>query len=211
MSDNLVILGTTYEDAEGFKATDSNGDTLTFTKSGGSATIDTELDATSTNAVQNKVIKEAIDTKEDKVTVCKARGTNASLSAGTSVTQVTLADVRINTDTSNYSISSGGIKVAKSGLYEVSGSTTITPNSATTTLGTYIKKGTAWSSAEEQIGCLQGLGETGQRSIPTGPVLMNIDANQIIFLGTRCRGTAGTCDTTNMSTFLQVKRIGDHT
>lgn len=142
-------------------------------------------------------------------TVCKVRGSNASTTSGTSVTQVTLNDMRINTDSTNYSISSGGIKVAKAGLYEVSASAYITPNSATTTLGTYIKKGSAFSSAEEQIGCLQGLATTGARAIPTGPVFMNLASNDIVFLGTRCRGTAGTCDASHMSTFLQLMRIGD--
>ena len=142
-------------------------------------------------------------------TVCKARGSNASTTSGTSVTQVTLSDVRINTDSTNYSISSGGIKVAKDGLYEVSASAYITPNSNTTTLGTYIKKGSTFASADEQIGCLQGLGATGARAIPTGPVFVNLASNDIVFLGTRCRGTAGTCDATNMSTFLQIMRIGE--
>lgn len=141
------------------------------------------------------------------VSACQYKGTATSETAGTSVSQITLNTSIFNTDTANYSISSGGIKIAQEGLYRVSGSAYITPASGTTTLGTYIQVGTSFSGATEIEGCLQGMATTGGRAIQCIPRLVSISANQIVFLGARCRGAAGTCDASNTNTFLQIEKV----
>lgn len=139
--------------------------------------------------------------------VCVAGGSNSSQTSGTAVTQVTLTALNINTSADNYSISSGGIKVAKSGLYRVSGSVYITPASGTTMLGCYIKVGSSFSAGSEVAGTLAYMGTTGARAIQCAPKIVNLTAGQIVFLASRCRGAAGTHDAGHSSTYLQVEAL----
>ena len=138
------------------------------------------------------------------VSVASGSGTATS---GTSVTQVTLTAFGINSSSDVYSLSSGGIKVAKSGLYRVSGSVYITPASGTTMLGCYIKVGSSFSAGSEVAGTLAYMGTTGARAIQCAPKIVNLTAGQIIFLASRCRGAAGTHDAGHSSTYLQVEAL----
>lgn len=138
------------------------------------------------------------------VSVASGSGTATS---GTSVTQVTLTAFGINSSADVYSLSSGGIKVAKSGLYRVSGSVYITPASGTTMLGCYIKVGSSFSAGSEVAGTLAYMGTTGARAIQCAPKIVNLTAGQIVFLASRCRGAAGTHDAGHSSTYLQVEAL----
>lgn len=138
------------------------------------------------------------------VSVASGSGTATS---GTSVTQVTLTAFGINTSSDVYSLSSGGIKVAKAGLYRVSGSVYITPNSSTTMLGCYIKVGSSFSAGSEVAGTLSYMGTTGARAIQCAPKIVNLTAGQIVFLASRCRGAAGTHAAGHSSTYLQVEAL----
>ena len=138
------------------------------------------------------------------VSVASGSGTATS---GTSVTQVTLTAFGINSSSDVYSLSSGGIKVAKSGLYRVSGSVYITPANSTTMLGCYIKVGSSFSAGSEVAGTLAYMGTTGARAIQCAPKIVNLTAGQIIFLASRCRGAAGTHDAGHSSTYLQVEAL----
>ena len=138
------------------------------------------------------------------VSVASGSGTATS---GTSVTQVTLTAFGINSSSDVYSLSSGGIKVAKSGLYRISGSVYITPASGTTMLGCYIKVGSSFSAGSEVAGTLAYMGTTGARAIQCAPKIVNLTAGQIIFLASRCRGAAGTHDAGHSSTYLQVEAL----
>lgn len=138
------------------------------------------------------------------VSVASGSGTATS---GTSVTQVTLTAFGINSSADNYSLSSGGIKVAKAGLYRVSGSVYITPDSSTTMLGCYIKVGSSFSAGSEVAGALSYMGTTGARAIQCAPKIVNLTAGQIVFLASRCRGAAGTHAAGHSSTYLQVEAL----
>lgn len=138
------------------------------------------------------------------VSVASGSGTATS---GTSVTQVTLTAFGINSSSDVYSLSSGGIKVAKSGLYRVSGSVYITPASDTTMLGCYIKVGSSFSAGSEVAGTLSYMGTTGARAIQCAPKIVNLTAGQVVFLASRCRGAAGTHDAGHSSTYLQVEAL----
>lgn len=138
------------------------------------------------------------------VSVASGSGTATS---GTSVTQVTLTAFGINSSADVYSLSSGGIKVAKSGLYRVSGSVYITPANSTTMLGCYIKVGSSFSAGSEVVGTLSYMGTTGARAIQCAPKIVNLTAGQIVFLASRCRGAAGTHDAGHSSTYLQVEAL----
>lgn len=138
------------------------------------------------------------------VSVASGSGTATS---GTSVTQVALTAFGINSSADVYSLSSGGIKVAKSGLYRVSGSVYITPASGTTMLGCYIKVGSSFSAGSEVAGTLAYMGTTGARAIQCAPKIVNLTAGQIVFLASRCRGAAGTHDAGHSSTYLQVEAL----
>lgn len=138
------------------------------------------------------------------VSVASGSGTATS---GTSVTQVTLTAFGINSSADTYSLSSGGIKVAKSGLYRVSGSVYITPASGTTMLGCYIKVGSSFSAGSEVAGTLAYMGTTGARAIQCAPKIVNLTAGQIVFLASRCRGAAGTHAAGHSSTYLQVEAL----
>lgn len=138
------------------------------------------------------------------VSVASGSGTATS---GTSVTQVTLTAFGINSSADTYSLSSGGIKVAKSGLYRVSGSVYITPANSTTLLGCYLKVGSSFSAGSEVAGTLTSMGTTGARAIQCAPKIVNLTAGQIVFLASRCRGAAGTHDAGHSSTYLQVEAL----
>ena len=138
------------------------------------------------------------------VSVASGSGTATS---GTSVTQVTLTAFGINSSADTYSLSSGGIKVAKSGLYRVSGSVYITPAKSTTMLGCYIKVGSSFSAGSEVAGTISYMGTTGARAIQCASKIVNLTAGQIIFLASRCRGAAGTHDAGHSSTYLQVEAL----
>lgn len=138
------------------------------------------------------------------VSVASGSGTATS---GTSVTQVTLTAFGINSSSDVYSLSNGGIKVAKAGLYRVSGSVYITPASGTTMLGCYLKVGSSFSAGSEVAGTLAYMGTTGARAIQCAPKIVNLTAGQIVFLASRCRGAAGTHDAGNSSTYLQVEAL----
>lgn len=138
------------------------------------------------------------------VSVASGSGTATS---GTSVTQVTLTAFGINSSADVYSLSKGGIKVAKAGLYRVSGSVYITPDSSTTMLGCYIKVGSSFSAGSEVAGTLAYMGTTGARAIQCAPKIVNLTAGQIVFLASRCRGAAGTHDAGHSSTYLQVEAL----
>lgn len=138
------------------------------------------------------------------VSVASGSGTATS---GTNVTQVTLTAFGINSSADVYSLSSGGIKVAKSGLYRVSGSVYITPANSTTMLGCYIKVGSSFSAGSEVAGTLAYMGTTGARAIQCVPKIVNLTAGQIVFLASRCRGAAGTHDAGHSSTYLQVEAL----
>lgn len=139
--------------------------------------------------------------------VCLATGSASSQTSGTSITQVTLTTLSIDTSNSNFSISSGGVKVTKAGLYRVSGSVYITPTNGTTTMGTYIMIGSSFSGATEAQGVLQYMGATGARTVQCIPKIISLSAGQIVFLGSRCRGVAGTHDASHSSTFLQIEAV----
>lgn len=138
------------------------------------------------------------------VSVASGSGTATS---GTNVTQVTLTAFGINSSADVYSLSSGGVKVAKAGLYRVSGSVYITPASGTTMLGCYLKVGSSFSAGSEVAGTLAYMGTTGARAIQCAPKIVNLTAGQIVFLASRCRGAAGTHDASHASTYLQVEAL----
>lgn len=143
-----------------------------------------------------------------KESVCQYRGTATSATAGTDVTQVTLNTQVIRTDSSNYSLSSNGVKVATAGTYRVSGSVYLNPDSSTTNLGVYIKIGSSFSGGTEVNACLIGKGSANtQRAVQCIPKLVSITANQIVFLGCRCMGAAGTVNASHASTFLQIEKV----
>ena len=177
----------------------------------GGLTIDDYLDADSSNPVQNSALYSEFASFAywAKPKICLARGTATSATSGTSVTQIQLTSKFLDTSADNpfYSIASGGIKVLVDGYYRISGSAYITPASGTTTLGTYIRTGTAFSSATEINGVLQYMGATGARAVQVIPRVVHLNENEIIFLASRCRGTAGTVDASHATTFLQVEYI----
>ena len=186
----------------------TDSDITRWDAASGGLTIDDYLDADSTNPVQNMAIYTAIQVLSTllETNACVARGTNTSQTSGTSVTQVTLNKKEIDTN-GNFTISSGGVQVNKTGYYKVSGSVYITPASGTTTMGCYIKAGSSFSAGTEVNGVLQYMGATGARAVQCIPKIIHLTAGQKVFLASRCRGTAGTHDASHESTFLQVEYL----
>ena len=140
----------------------------------------------------------------------QAVGTASSQNlSGTSVTQVTLATKSIKYEPdSDFTISSGGVMCNKAGTYRITASAYVVPVASTNHVGTYVKVGTAFSSATEVMGTLTATaGQTIERGVGLVPKLVSITAGQIVFLAARTTSAQGTVQPNNAATYLLIERI----
>lgn len=108
-----------------------------------------------------------------------------------------------------FSIDNGGIKVSEAGIYKVSASAYLYTTGNSTARGLYVMKGTAFGSATEVNSSYENK-PTGEEyaSINTAPKLVDLNANDVIYLGVRYMGGAGGYYAGNNATYLLVERLG---
>lgn len=138
---------------------------------------------------------------------------NLALAAGT-ITQVRLGSAgSIRTagdDGYGYTLSGYGIKVQFAGVYRVTASVYVRPSAvnAGCATGCYVKVGSAFGSATEVASELLANPSANYGSVSIAPKLLQLDANDIVFLAARCTAVSGTCEPRNVGTYLCLERIG---
>ena len=187
----------------------------------GGLTIDEYLDGDSTNPVQNKAIMdEFLDVyAQFQPKLCRATSTTSSISSGTSITQLPLNSWKFRAGDSSrvrpaattmFTFSSNGIKVNYPGYYRITGSAIIKPVSGTTRIGTYIMVGSSFSAADELTANLSSThSDTGQKVMQTASIIEYLHSGDIVFLGSRCMGAAGTVVANHWNNWLQLEFVGD--
>lgn len=128
------------------------------------------------------------------------------LPAGT-ITQITLTTASIEIG-DGYSISSGGIQVSAAGKYRVTGSVYEQAQSQVTEAGVYVRVGSAFATATELCACKEAKPTSdGMDCIVQCSKIIELSANDIVFLAGRVIGGTGTVYTNSASTFLQLEKI----
>lgn len=130
-----------------------------------------------------------------------------TLNSGT-ITKVTLTSTNVVTyGPSYYSISSGGIKVSKAGIYKISASVYINSNSGQTSRSVYVYAGTSTTMTNNtQILEADYAGSLGG-AIPAASKIVELSANAIVFLGARSNGAASSVPASHIGTYLFIQRL----
>lgn len=135
-------------------------------------------------------------------------GTALSLTAGT------LAQVPLTTATvvsgSDMTITDGGIKVAESGIYQLTAGAYLTRASGNTSADIFIMGGASYSVAAELISSNEitdAAASTRPAAKLSATKAVNLTAGESVFLAVRLIGSSGTCATANAATFLEVRRL----
>ena len=150
-----------------------------------------------------------IVTQVEEPVYCRATGTVSTETSGTSSTQVTLATKSLYNDPDNiFSISDGGIKVSEAGVYRVTASVYVNPTADTTNVGCSSSKGTTFATSTMVTETLAGVGDSSvPRSVFGGVNIVSLNANDIVYLRSRCYGDAGTHYPDHAATYLLVEKV----
>ena len=141
-------------------------------------------------------------------------GTGATALTADTMTLVTLVSTDAVSSGSGFSISNGGIKVAEAGIYRISASAYMrgTQAGGATNAGIYLRHGTgtADNATEFTSGRVQiDTTSLGPWIIPiASPKLVQLSANEIIYMMVRVTGGAGSVYAGNAATYLLVERVG---
>ena len=129
-----------------------------------------------------------------------------TLSSGT-ITKITLTATNRIYNGSNWAISSGGVKVTNAGRYRVSGSVSINSASGQTTRSAYIYKGTSTTITSNTQVCEAQYAGASSGPIAISPKIVELAANDIVFLGARSQGAASSCPASQPGTYLLIERL----
>lgn len=143
-------------------------------------------------------------------TFYQATGSSGTLAlANGTITQIPLVSTgAIYGGDSIFSISDGGIKVAESGNYKISGSVMLGTVNAVNNCGCYIKKGTSFSASTEIFNANIGKDTAiaPQFGVTSGTKIVALSANDIVYLCARVQNGTGTAYKDNKSTFLLIEK-----
>ena len=127
---------------------------------------------------------------------------------GQNWTQIKITTKEFSDWSSDFTIASDGIKVTKAGLYRVSASVYFSGHSNATRLGAGILKGSSFSGASEKCATLFYIGGTSAATIiTTGPKLISLNANDIVFLAGRAVSGSATINSSTTHTYLLIERV----
>ena len=122
-----------------------------------------------------------------KDTYLNSTATN-NISVSSTITQVPVGQIDY-TDSKHgvtYSISNGGVKVSKTGIYLIWGSVYYDSMSTASYIGAYVFAGSSWDDKLQKVSVIQGVGNSVfSRGIATPPQITWLSANDIVFLGGR--------------------------
>lgn len=156
----------------------------------------------------------ANDNAMDVFTMCQATGasnTATAISSGT-ITQVPLVSTGIIQVGDGFSIDDGGIKVDNAGTYRISASCYMraVSNGGAYDLGIFIRTGTSYATSSEIMSGRQYVDTTGGNVfcvVNAAPKLVELTANDIVYLTCRSQGGNGSFYAGNSGTYLLVERI----
>lgn len=146
-------------------------------------------------------------------TICQGTGTDATLSlTAATITQIPLKSFTYTDQThlsGNVSGTDYGIDVLTHGLYKISASVHYSTATSTTAIGCYVKAGTngaTFANATEVVGLLQApCGLSYNAAVVTK--LVELQANDRLYLGGRSVGANGTANPDNAATYLCVEFV----
>lgn len=154
---------------------------------------------------------------DTKYCYAQARGTASAITAAESgvITQVALSTIEKSYGGS-FSISDGGIKVPLSGTYRISGSVygrahSVNESNATASgiynanFGCYLKAGTSFATSSEILG--NWWPHCGACGHGVGPIMYDLNANDIVYLTFRSRTAACNVSPTDKATYLLVEKM----
>ena len=133
-----------------------------------------------------------------------AVGATTSLPSNRTITKVALTRSLVSNGT-GFSISDGGIKVANAGKYLICGSLYFKTATGVTEGGVYIKSGTAFGTAYEQMSNFMPNPNSSAKA--TGTKIAELAANDIVYLAGRSSGGNATGLDDDRATYLQVIRL----
>lgn len=129
-----------------------------------------------------------------------------TLNAGT-ITRVTLTTTNRIYNGSNWAISSGGVKITNAGRYRISASVYINSASGQTSRSIYVYAGTSTTmTSNTQILEADYEGALGG-AISVASKIVDLAANDIVFLGARSNGAASSVPASHIGTYLLIERM----
>ena len=136
---------------------------------------------------------------------CTFTGSSSSqsLTAGT-VTKVNLDNFSLNTDTSCFSAYSNGVKIAKSGCYQISASAYMT---CSNTSGIRVLHVYQNSTEIATVRSEEGKTYTSQGGIATAPKVVYLNAGDVIYMKVRSMVSDGTVTPNNCATYLSIVKM----
>ena len=136
---------------------------------------------------------------------CTFTGSSSSqsLTAGT-VTKVNLDNFSLNTDTSCFSAYSNGIKIAKSGCYQISASAYMT---CSNTSGIRVLHVYQNSTEIATVRSEEGKTYASQGGIATAPKVLYLNAGDVIYMKVRSMVSDGTVTPNNCATYLSIVKM----
>ena len=168
---------------------------------------ETELEAgtgTSGRLISPASLQTAVEIWSERDIIQAAGTGSTSLAAGT-ITQVPLTTTLISRDTYGcFTVASNRITINKAGIYRITGSVYIAPNTATL-LGIYIRMGTGTFANATEIASSLLSGTTGAINVTK---TIKVSSTQYIYLGARSYGYAGTVANSNDATYLEIEYLG---
>ena len=154
---------------------------------------------------------------DTKYCYAQARGTGSAITATESgvITQVALSTIEKSYG-GYFTISDGGIQVPISGTYRISGSVygrahNVTESGATASsiynanFGCYLKAGTSFATSSEILG--NWWPHCGASGHCVGPVMYDLNANDIVYLSFRSRTAACNVSPSDKATYLLVEKM----
>lgn len=136
---------------------------------------------------------------------CTFTGSSSSqsLTAGT-ITKVNLDNFALNTDTSCFSAYSNGIKIAKSGCYQISASAYMT---CSNTSGIRVLHVYQNSTEIATVRSEEGKTYASQGGIATAPKVLHLNAGDVIYMKVRSMVSDGTVTPNNCATYLSIVKM----
>ena len=161
-------------------------------------------------AVVVDVIRLMVEDKADydhthEASCCTFTGSSPSqsLTVG-AITKVNLDNFAVNTDTSCFSAYSNGVKVSKSGCYQISASAYMT---CSNTSGIRVLHVYQNSTEIATVRSEEGKTYASQGGIATAPKVLYLNAGDVIYMKVRSMVSDGTVTPNNCATYLSIVKM----
>lgn len=133
-----------------------------------------------------------------------AASSTTTLPSNRTITAIPLS-VEVSSNGSGFSFSDGGIKVEKAGKYLIAGSLYLRASTSVTQGGVYIKSGQTFGTSIEQMASYPT--NPGYAAQSTGIKIVDLSANDIVYLCGRAYGANTVTENDNSATYLVVIKL----